>query len=224
MPAALLRGSLTAVAVCKAILAMNRAAILAFPLFCALMANAQNVNRTPRKVPGAEKPTCSPEAICFSGKVSAGQEFRQTLNAELEFALKPGWNIAIVPKRPEGSCDEFASVVNAPYRAHRDLDVDTSYGWTAEQEVSTSPREFRFVTNCKDYRIEAARLDIVTWPYTATQQKYEEALAKLGTSALGKGRLWITDSKISHAGDTSDEKLGKIEWMMFTVEIKLPHN
>jgi hypothetical protein len=203
---------------------MNRAVILTFPLFCALTANAQSVKRMPGKMSGTEKPTCSPGAICFSGKVFDGEEFRKTLNAELEFVLKPGWNIAIIPKRPEGSCDEFASVVNGPYRAHRDLYIDTSYGWTAEQEVSISPREFRFVTNCADYRIEAARLNIVMWPYTATQQKYEEALAKLGTSALGKGRLWITDSKISHAGDTPDEKLGKIEWMTFTVEIKLPHN
>lgn len=178
----------------------------------------------PRKVSGTEKPTCSPGAICFSGKVSDGEEFRKTLNAELEFVLKPGWNITIAPKRPEGRCDEFASVVNAPYRAHRDLYIDTSYAWTAEQEVSTSPREFRFVTNCTDYRMEASRLDIVMWPYTATQQKYDEALAKLGTSALGKGCLWITNSKISHAGDTPDEKLGKIEWMTFTVEIKLPHD
>src|SRR5215831_17389790 len=64
-----------------------------------------------------------------------------------------------------------------------------------------------------------------TWccgPYTATKQKYEEAFDKLGTSAAGKGRLWITDSKISHSRDTPDEKLGRIEWMKFTVEITLP--
>jgi hypothetical protein len=121
----------------------------------------------------------------------------------------------------KGDCRELASVVNPPYRAHRDLYIDTSYGWTAEDEVS-KPREFRFVTNCTDYRTEAERLNIVLWPYTARQQKYEEALANLGTSLLGKGRLWITDSRISHAGDTPDEKLGKITWMTFSVEIRMP--
>ena len=48
------------------------------------------------------------------------------------------------------------------------------------------------------------------------------ALEKLGTSPLERDRLWIADSRISHAGDTPDNKLGEIEWMKFTVEIKLP--
>jgi hypothetical protein len=87
-------------------------------------------------LPGADKPACSPGATCFSGEVSAGEEFRRTLNTELEFVLEPGWNIVIMPKRPAGDCQEFASVVNAPYRAHRDLYIDMSYGWTAEEEVS----------------------------------------------------------------------------------------
>lgn len=201
---------------------MSKPAILAFPLFCALIANAQSVKRTPRKVPGTDRPACSSGAICFSGKVSQGAEFRKPLNSELEFVLEPGWSITIVPHRPSGDCRELASVVNPPYRAHRELYIDMSYGWTAEDEVSTSPREFRFVTNCTDYRTESDRLNIVLWPYTATPQKCEEALAKLGTSPVGKGTLWITDSRISHSEDTPDEKLGKIEWMTFSVEIRLP--
>ena len=60
-----------------------------------------------------------------------------------------------------------------------------------------SPREFRFVTNCKDYQIESARLNIVLWPYTTTPDKEKEALRKLGISPVGTGRLWITDSKIA---------------------------
>ncbi|MCU1258452.1 MAG: hypothetical protein JWO80_1337, partial [Bryobacterales bacterium] len=69
---------------------------------------------------------------------------------------------------------------------------------------------------------EFERLTIVLGSNTATPQKYEEALAKLGSSLLGKGRLWITDSRISHSGDTPDDKLGKIEWMKFSVEVSLP--
>jgi hypothetical protein len=130
--------------------------------------------------------------------------------------------ITIVPKRPEGDCKELASLVNLPYREHNALDIDTSYGWTAEQETSDSPREFRFVTNCADYRTQSERLNIVLWHETSTAQKYEEAVAKLGTSLLGKGRLWITDSKISHSGDTPADRLGRIEWMRFSVEISLP--
>lgn len=196
--------------------------MLAFPLLCAMIASAQSTGTAPRKAPGSGQPVCPPRAICFSGTVSEGREFHKALNTELEFALIDGWTIAIVPKRPEGDCRELASVVNSPYRAHNDLDIDMSYGWTAEEEVTAPPREFRFVTNCKDYKTELERLNIVLWPYAATQQEYEEASAKLGTSPLGKGRLWITDSKISHSGDTPDQKLGKIEWMTFSVEILLP--
>jgi hypothetical protein len=96
---------------------MNKSAILAFSRFCSWLASAQSVQVLPRKAPGADKPVSSSGAICFSGEVSAGEEFRRTLNTELELVLEPGWNIAIVPKRPEGDCHEFASVVNAPYRA-----------------------------------------------------------------------------------------------------------
>lgn len=201
---------------------MRKPAILLLSACFAWAANPQNVKTAPRKVPGKDKQACSVGAICFSGEVSEGQQFRKALNADLDFLLEPGWNIAIVPRRPEGDCREFASVVNAPYRAHRDLDINATYEWTAEQEVSTSPREFRFVTNCADYRIEDERLGIVLWPYTATTQKVQDAMAKLGTSPLGKGRLWITDSTISREGDSADEKKEKIEWMKFSVEIVLP--
>jgi hypothetical protein len=154
--------------------------------------------------------------------VSQGEEFRKSLNSELEFVLLPGWTITIVPTKSEADCGEFASLVNSPYHEHKDLFIDTSYGHTAEQEVSDSPREFRFVTNCADYQTESDRLRIVLGATAAaTPQKYDEAPAKLGSSAKGKGRLWITTSKISHAGDTPDDRLGIIEQMNFTVEITL---
>lgn len=184
--------------------------------------DAQSIMRAPRKIPGTEKPACSKGAICFAGRVSEGQQFRRALNDELEFVLSPDWTIMVVPKRAEGACWEFASVVNPPYRAHRDLYINMSYGWTAEEEVADSPREFEFVTNCADFLAESERLNVVLWPYTVSKEKYDDALAKLGTSKLGKGRLWITGSKVSHARDTEDEKLGKIEWMSFSVEVVLP--
>ncbi len=47
-------------------------------------------------------------------------------------------------------------------------------------------------------------------------------MAMLGSVPLGKGRLWITGSKISHANDTPDQNEGEIEWLQFSVEIVLP--
>src|SRR5260370_9090876 len=63
---------------------MGNAAIFAFFLFCALIADAQDVGIAPRRMPGTSKPTCSPGAICFSGTVSEVEEFRHPLNTELE--------------------------------------------------------------------------------------------------------------------------------------------
>jgi hypothetical protein len=191
-------------------------------LLGALSASAQSVVKRQRKTPGAEKPECSQGAICFSGEVSHGAEFRKALDSGLEFLLALPSGIAIVPMQPQGDCRELASVVNGPYRAHRDLLFDTSYGWTAEQEVTTSPREFRFVTNCADYQTEYERLLIALGATTVTQQQYDAAVAALGTLAHGKGRLWITDSKVTHRNDTPDEKLGSVHWIRFSVEILLP--
>jgi hypothetical protein len=177
-------------------------------LTCALSVAGQSV----RRAPSENKPECAKGAICFSGEVAADQEFRRKLTSELEFVLEPGWKITVVPARPEGDCTEFTSVVALPLRGHGVLLIDTSYGWTAEQEVATSPREFRFVKNCADRRVESDRLAIVLWPYTWPKKKYEEALDKFGSSPAGTGRFWITDSRI---------RAGKIEWMKFSVEIRL---
>ena len=131
--------------------------------------------------------------------------------------------IKIIPLHPQPQCDEFASVLTPPYRYHSALDIDMSYGVSAEEEIAESPRQFSFVTNCRDYKTELDRLQIVLWPYSFTEQQVNKATADLGTSPHGTGRLWITDSKISHAADNADNKLGNIEWMRFTVEIRLPN-
>jgi hypothetical protein len=202
-------------------------------LVCAAAIHVQAAPPAPHKPLNTNKPVCSAGAICFSGEVHSGNAFRKELNDQLVFdlQLEPNslpypvgeWTIAVSPRRPEGDCTEFASVVATPLRGHNALEIDTSYGMTAEDEVSWSPRKFSFVTNCKDYNIESKRLEIVLWPYNWTEVESNKALADLGTSPLGTGRLWITDSRISHANDTPDNKLGNIEWMRFTVEIRLPH-
>jgi hypothetical protein len=64
---------------------------------------------------------------------------------------------------------------------------------------------------------------ITLWPYMAKSDKeYAEAMAKLGSVPLGKGRLWITESKISHTNDTPNQNEGEIKWLQFSVEIVLP--
>ena len=130
--------------------------ILGFAAFCipqCLTAQKTTANNN--------KPTCAVGAICFSGEVSAGNEFHKDLNDNFEFTLEGNWVIAVAPRHKEGNCDQFTSVVNPPYRAHNELEIDEQYGWTAEDEVSDSPREFSFVTSCSDYRVEFERLQLV---------------------------------------------------------------
>jgi hypothetical protein len=186
----------------------------------ALSASGQE-KRTARRKP-SNTPECARGAICFSGEVKYGELFRRRLTPGLEFLLEQGWTIKIVPARWEKDCTDFVSSVNPPYRAHRPILIDTSYGWTAEDEVSTSPREFVFVTNCTDERLEFDRMAIALGSRPASEKEYEDALDKLGSLAKGSGRLWITDSRITHKEDTPDDKLGKIEWLKFSVEIRLP--
>jgi hypothetical protein len=196
-------------------------------LVCVAGICSQNTLASSSKV--SDKPrACSAKAICLSGEVVKGEEFRQAINDKLEFVLEPasdtgsGWNIRILPRHETSTCGEFAGIVNTPYRYHSALNIDSSYGISAEEEVSSSPRKFSFVTNCKDYRAEFDRLQIVLWPYSFSEQEVNKARAKLGTSPLGTGQLWITESKISHGLDSPENHLGKIESMRFTVEIRLP--
>jgi hypothetical protein len=232
---------------------VRKLAILSLMIIGALVAGAQGQEKMARrKLPGREKPECAEDSICFSGEVSAGEEFRKPLNDDLEFVLRPvgvdlkqGWGIEVVSRKPEGEgpppghcSDALAMVVNGPYRQHNQLLIDMSYGWTAEEEVGDSPREFRFVTNCADFRVERERLLIAlggtnsAGVRVASDEEYWKTVEALGSNARGKGRVWITASKTSRAdyspdGFTKDQlgvsdHSGTILWIKFSVEIKLP--
>ncbi len=100
--------------------------------------------------------------------------------------------------------------------------IDSAYRLTAEQEVADIARaEFSFVTSCAEYRDASALLQIALWP-EGDLHKFEEAIARLTALPTGQGRVWITDSKVTHAHDNVVAGNGAIEWMKFSVEIKLP--
>jgi hypothetical protein len=167
----------------------------------------------PRKVPGAAKPECAQGAICFSGEVREGQEFRRRLSDRVEFVLRLPDGVDIVTESAEAGCNPQLWVANPPFMAHHDTEIDAAYDWSAEQEVKTSPREFRFFTNCEDYQTL----------YDLSQSDVEKYVAKRGLLAKGHGRLWITDSKVTYAHDNAVDGNGAIEWIKFGVEITLPN-
>jgi hypothetical protein len=148
---------------------------------------------------------------CFSGEVREGQTFRKDLNADLEFVLRLPGGFDVVSKHREDSCKLSSWVANPPLRAHHATEIDAAFDWSAEQEVQMSPREFHFVTNCADYQAL----------YDLSETDAEKYFAHFDSLAKGQGRLWITDSRVTHAHDSSVKGNGAIEWMKFSVEIKL---
>jgi hypothetical protein len=162
----------------------------------------------------------------LTGEVSRGQEYQREIGSGLLFRLEPneeGWMIRIVPKATCGEGD-WAAVVNAPYRNYNSLHVDASYGITAKEAVEKmNPREFSFVVSCEDYRTESQRLDVVMWAYSHSQQEVDEAMAKLATSPVGKGKFTILDSRVSPAErEIGGKNCGKIDWLKFRLDITPP--
>lgn len=157
------------------------------------------------------------QATHISGEVSYGQEYRHEIGPALLFVLKPtdtGWMIGIVPKTRCVDFEDWASVVNAPYRGYNSLNLNTDYGVTAREAVKMTPRKFSFVVACEDYKRESSRLEIVLWPYNHPGKEVDEATAKLGTSPLGKGSLTILKSRISQSE--------QIEWLQFRLDVAFP--
>ena len=169
-------------------------------------------------------PVCAQGHVpSVSGEVARGQEFRKDIGSGLTFVLRPtdtGWIMGIVPKTRCAEGEDWASVVNAPYRNYNALYLDTSYGVSAKEAVGINPREFSFVTKCADYKQESQRLEIVLWPYNHSQQEVDGALAKLGTSALGKARFTILSAKVSPADQAIEGKnYGGIVFLKFRLDV-----
>ena len=196
-------------------LCLMRTMIFLSLMFVGLLAGAQVQQRTAlRKSPAVSKsrPECSKGSICFSGEVQDGQEFRRSLNAELDFVLRLPGGIDVVPTQSKRTCELSAWVANPPLRAHHDTEIDAGYDWTSEMEVQASRREFLFPTNCVDYK----RL------YDLSQADAEKYFANLTLLAKGQGRLWITDFKITASQTRPTPENGVVQWIKFRAEIKLP--
>jgi len=167
----------------------------------------------------------------FVGEAVEGQSFRKSIGRGLDFVLQPnsdgdtGWIIEVSPqvKPSDPDCDDFLWVVTPPYHFENARYLDTEYGIAAQDAVRYSPREFSFVLNCADNQRESKRVDLTIYPSSASEQETDKALAKLGSSPLGTGRLWILDYKITPGHKSgADEDLGAIHWIKFKVEIKFP--
>ena len=191
---------------------MQELAVLSLIFFGTVVGTAQSEKKLPRKVPGTSKPECAEGSICFSGEVGEGQTFRKDLNADLEFVLGLPGGFQVVIKRADPDCKKLFWVADPPFHAHRPTEIDALYDWTAEDEVQTSPREFRFATTCAAYRTL----------FELLQADDEKFVAGLNSLATGEGRLWIMDARVTHSHGINGKQQGAVEWIKFTAEIKLP--
>ena len=172
------------------------------------------------------------ERITFTGEVSEDQTFRKSIGHGLDLVLRPtdmdpasitGWTIEIAPHDPatDPQCIDFAWVVTPPYHFQNVLYLDTSYGTTAQDAVRMSPREFNFVLNCSDYKTESGYVDRAIYPSSEEDQRV--AMAKLGSSPTGKGKLWVEKYRITPGRESEkNDDLGAIHWIRFRVEIVFP--
>jgi hypothetical protein len=186
--------------------------ILALMSFAAASAAAQSEMKMQRKKPAASTPECVRGAVCFSGEVREGETFRRDINDKLEFVIGLPGGFRVGVKGVDEDCRKFSWVADTPFRAHRQTEIDAQYDWTAEQEVETSPREFRFGTNCAAYRAL----------YDLLQTDAGKFVDNLPVLANGEGRLWITASRVTHSHGLNGKEQGAVEWIKFSVEIKLP--
>ena len=172
------------------------------------------------------------ERITFTGEVSENQTFRRSIGHGLELELQPtdmdpgnitGWTIGVAPaERPsDPECADYVWVATPPYHFQNARYLDTSYGTTAQAAVRMSPREFNFVLNCADYHTESARVDQAL--YSPSETEKNDAIANLGTSPAGKGKLWIEKYRITPGRESeSNDDLGAILCIWFRVEIVFP--
>jgi hypothetical protein len=166
----------------------------------------------PRRVPGTSKPECADGAICFSGEVREGQTFQKDLGRGLEFLIGLPGGFGVRIKDADRECDRNSWVADPPFHAHRQTEIDAEYDWTAEQEIESSPRTFRFATTCP-------ALKTMIGLYETDVDKF---VNQFNSVADGEGRLWITDGKAPHSHGINSKEQGAVEWIKFSVEIKLP--
>jgi len=139
----------------------------------------------------------------FQAEVARGSSFRKEIGHGLVFLLQPtgvGWSIVVEPAtglEASGCSDGFASVIAVPMRGYREVDLEATYGNTAKEAVSLTPRHVDFVLNAEDCKREADRRTKLTWPSQYTQKEVEEAEANFATSTAGTAVLKVLDSKVS---------------------------
>jgi hypothetical protein len=98
--------------------------MLSVMLVIASTFTTDQVLKSQRKKLTDAKPECAKGAICFSGEVHEGGEFRRHLTTTLDFIVNLPGEIDVVSTNGNDHCKLSASVANPPLRAHHDTEID----------------------------------------------------------------------------------------------------
>jgi hypothetical protein len=175
----------------------------------------------------AQSPAELSQIIRFQGEVTRGTSFERALGRDLVFRLRAethpsnpaGWTISVAKASDAIPERDFLSVATPPYRFFNPRDLTVSYGYTAEQIVGMTPREFLFVLNDSDHERMSEALGKLLWSYNHSEQELEIARKVMDETPAGAGRLHILDSRL---GGQERDRRDWIEWLRFRVELRLP--
>jgi hypothetical protein len=157
-------------------------------------------------------------ARAFDGTLHRGERFERDITRNLVFRLDPfdgGWNIVVAQP---GKSENFAGIVHLPLRFDYTLEI---LGWHfGHTEGRPQPvREFTFVLSMEDYvRVDKERV-VLLWPYSYSTAEVEKAQQFGARVRCGKGRLVLSDVKVTAADDPA---AADIQELAFHAEFSVP--
>jgi hypothetical protein len=185
------------------------------------------------------RPNIEVDQVCaFTGQVTRGQTYKHQVTQNLVFCLIPnhffsgevtGWEMKI-SNTMDGDCgDNFAPIVNPPFRGNLLFDI---HGWqfrnkdnTGENDGSVNApqkeRQFGFLLNENDYNLTMGRARCSEWGIdclTATPPGKDVRTSEIPRSVA---IFTITDMEL---GNLTPNETAWIERMNFEVKIYLPSN
>lgn len=168
--------------------------------------------------------SCAAEHL--EGSVRHGDTLSIPFADSLLFRLAPathpnnpqGWTIQVLIRG--GGDSDFVAIATPPYRWSNPRYLNTSYGMDAEEVVTWTVREFRFVTNNSDHERMHEAVSTLLWPADRSNEELEAARELIDSIPTGHGSLRIISAKTRPPDP--DFPSGLIERVDFEVDLCTP--
>lgn len=185
------------------------------------------------------RPNIEVNQVCtFTGQVTRGQTYKHQVTQDLVFCLIPndyfsgevtGWEMKISNTMDDDCGDNFAPIVNPPFRGNLLFDI---HGWqfrnkdnTGENDGSVNApqkeRQFAFLLNEDDYKTAIARYRCSQWGLDCLTEAQSDENVDASEIPRSVANFAITSIEL---GNLNPNKMAWIERMNFEVKIYLPSN